>query len=153
MKTSVKLMFLGVLGSIMAPVASQAQWWSQHPAYLHVLSDLRTAHWLIQHRGASDPVQGAEESNALAEIDAAYHDLEAASVSDGKNLADQPPANFPWDNQRGRLHQAVDVLHKAHEELRGAEDNPAARDLRARAIRHVEAASALTRSAIQHYNY
>jgi hypothetical protein len=44
------------------PPAPAAQ--ARHPAYLHALSDLRAARWLIQHR-PGDWVQNGDEMEAV----------------------------------------------------------------------------------------
>ena len=135
---------LGFCALLALPLSAHAQWWSQHPGYLHALSDLRSAYWLIQHRGADDPAMNANEHRAMDAISAAYADLQQASVSDGKNIFDQPPPGFAWSDHGGRLHRAEDLLHQAHQDISGEEDNPAARGLRARAIGHVDNAGRFT---------
>jgi len=130
-----------------------AQWWGQHPGYLHAMSDLRSAYWLIQHRDPSDPAQRAEEQQAMGEIYAAYQDLRQASVRDDKNIADQPPADFVWGDHGGRLHKAMALLQRAHGALDHEEDNPAARGLRNRAIAHIANAGQSVSAAMQAWHF
>jgi len=153
MTSKLKLVLLGAFGAMTLPVAAQAQWWSQHPGYLHALSDLRTAYWLIQHRGADDPAQANEENHALGEVRAAYQELEQASIADGKNISDQPPPGFVWGDHGGRLHKALDLLRKAHDEIGSEEDNPAARGLRDRANHHIDNAGRWTAAALQFWHF
>ncbi len=153
MTSKIRLALLGAMAALALPIAAQAQWWSQHPGYLHALSDLRSAYWLIQHRGANDPAQANEENHALGEIRAAYGELQKASIVDGKNIYDQPPPDFAWGDHGGRLHRALDLLRKAHDEIGAEEDNPAARGLRNRATGHIDAAGRWTAAALQFWHF
>jgi hypothetical protein len=119
---------------------------SRHPAYLHALSDLRTARWMLEHR-PGDAAVSAHESEAIAEIDRALAELKQAAVDDGKNINDHPAADAPGD-YRGRLHKAADLLRKVRSDTYREEDNPSARGLRDRALGHVDAALHATERAI-----
>ena len=136
-----------------APMAAHAQWWSQHPAYLHAMSNLRTAYWLEAHRMPDDPAQSQDEGRALREIRAAYQELKNASLVDDKDIDDQPPANFAFGDHRGRLHQAMDLLKDAHDQIAREEDNPAARGLRDRAAHHIDDAGRFTAAAINAWGF
>src|ERR1700683_2110648 len=81
-----------------------------HPAYLHSLSDLRAARWLIEHH-PGDWAQTADEAEAVHKIDAAINDIKKAAIDDGKNLNDRPPTDTHPDN-RGRIHEALRYLNK-----------------------------------------
>jgi hypothetical protein len=109
-----------------------------HPAYLHSLSDLRAARWLIEHR-PSDWAQTADEAEAIRQIDAAINDIKKAAIDDGKNLNDHPPADAHPDN-RGRIHESLRYLNKARADIASDEDNGYAGGLRNRAIGHIDAA-------------
>jgi hypothetical protein len=134
---------LAVLVLLLSACASQP---SRHPAYLHALSDLRTARWMLQHR-PGDAAVSAHESEAVAEIDRALAELKQAAIDDGKNLNDHPAADAPGD-YRGRLHKAADLLRKVRTDTYREEDNPSARGLRDRALGHVDAALHATERAI-----
>jgi hypothetical protein len=75
-----------------------------HPAYLHALSDLRAARWLIEHR-PGDWAQTADEREAVRQIDAGINDLKQAAYKDGKNVGDHPPVDEHPDHP-GRIHEA-----------------------------------------------
>ena len=53
------------------PVATSPQ--PQHPYYLHALSDLRAARWMIEHR-PGDWQQTMDEQQAVRRIDAAINE-------------------------------------------------------------------------------
>ncbi len=153
MRKPLRAALVAAIAALTIPVAAQAQWWQQHPAYLRAMSDLRTAYWLVQHRDSMDPVARAEEGQALRAIRAAYQDLKGASIVDNKDINDQPPADTNFYDHRGRLHHALDLLHDAHDRVSGEEDDPAARGLRARALRDIDAAGRATDIAIHAGNF
>jgi hypothetical protein len=109
-----------------------------HPAYLHSLSDLRAARWLIEHR-PGDWAQTADEVEAIRQIDAAINDIKKAAIDDGKNLSDHPPVDTHPDN-RGRIHESLRYLNKARADISSDEDNGYAGGLRNRALGHIDAA-------------
>jgi hypothetical protein len=119
---------------------------SRHPAYLHALTDLRTARWMLEHR-PGDVAVSAHEDEAISEIDRAIGELKRAAIDDGKNIHDHPKADMPND-YRGRLHRAAELLRTARADMTREEDNPNARGLRDRAIGHVDAALHATERAI-----
>jgi hypothetical protein len=110
----------------------------QHPAYLHSLSDLRAARWLIEHRPA-DWAQTADEQESVQQIDAAIAEIKRAAFDDGKNANARPPVDAHPDN-RGRIHQALQFLVKARADIASEEDNAFANGLRDRAIGHIDGA-------------
>jgi hypothetical protein len=109
-----------------------------HPAYLHALSDLRTARWLIDHR-PGNWAQTADEAEAVRQIDASIGDLTQAAYNDGKNLHDHPPVDERPDHA-GRIHEALQYLRKARGDISSEEDNGNAQGWRNRAIGHIDAA-------------
>lgn len=111
---------------------------AKHPAYLHALSDLRAARWLIEHR-PGDWAQTADEVESVQQIDAAIGEIKKASIDDGKNLNDHPPVDDRPDHS-GRIHEAIQILKKSRADLAREEDNGYADGLRDRAIGHIDAA-------------
>ena len=111
---------------------------ARHPAYLHALSDLRAARWMIEHR-PGDWAQTADEGEAVRQIDAAINDIKKAAFDDGKNLNDHPPLDDHPDH-RGRIHEALQFLRKARADIAREEDNAFADGLRDRAIGHIDGA-------------
>jgi hypothetical protein len=109
-----------------------------HPFYIHAMSDLRAARWLIEHR-PGDWAQSSDEVEAVHQIDAAIRDMQAAAIDDGKNI-DYHPGVDERPDHRGRLHEAIEYLRKARQDVDQSEDNPAVRGLRNRSIGHIDAA-------------
>jgi hypothetical protein len=146
MNSKVRIVLRGHLLLAVLAFAACASQPSRHPAYLHALSDLRSARWMLEHR-RGDAVVSAHEDEAIGEIDRAISELKRAAVDDGKNIHNHPNADLPND-YRGRLHKAADLLRTARADMAREEDNPNARGLRDRSIGHVDAALHATEQAI-----
>jgi hypothetical protein len=138
---------------LLAPLAAHAQWWQQHPAYLHAMSDLRQAYWLVAHRDSMDPVAKVEEQQAKGAIRAAYQNLKDAAIVDDKNIDDQPPPEMDFSDHGGRLHRAMDLLRDAHNAVDKGEDDPAARGFKQRALSAIDHAAAATNAAMHAWNF
>jgi hypothetical protein len=108
-----------------------------HPAYLHALTDLRTARWFL-YRQPGDARVYADEDAAIREIDAAIGELKRAAIDDGKPLEDHPQVDV--HEHGSRLLRAIETLKKAHADVDREEDNPAARGLKHRVLEHIDIA-------------
>jgi len=147
-KGLMKAALVAACAMLFAPVAAQAQWWQHHPKYLHAMSDLRMAYWLIAHREVNEPGARPEEGRALKETARAYQDLKDAAILDDRDIHDQPPADMNFYDRRGRLHRALVLLHEAHDDIMGEEDDPAARGFRYGALKDIDKAITATDDAI-----
>lgn len=123
----------------------------QHPGYLHALTELKTARWMINHRATNPPASVAADG-AVGDINAAIGDVKHAATIDDKNLDIQPPADAP-PTQTGRLQKALEMLGEALSDVSRPEDNPAAGPYQRGAIRHINAAIDQTNDAIAGVNY
>ena len=139
--------FSPLLLAVLIPLGAQADLPGKHPYYLHALSDLRAARWLIEHRPGDAAVSG-EEDVAITRIDEAINEIKRASIDDGKDLHDHPAVDDRGDHP-GRLHKADELLHKVHADIAREEDDPMTRGLRDRAVRHVDEAIHATQKAIR----
>jgi hypothetical protein len=137
-------LFVALLAAALVPAAAHA---GEHPAYLHALSDLRHARALIESRGANNGKMYRDEDVAIHEIDEAIREIKAASIDDGKNLADHPAIDTALD-RKGKLHRAEELLHKTHEDVNREEDNAEVRGLKNRALVHIREAWHATQRAI-----
>ena len=117
-----------------------------HPYYLHALSNLRAARWMINHRPGNWQ-QTVDENEAIRRIDAAIHEIKKASIEDGKNPEDHPPVTEVADHM-GRLHKALDFLRQARQDISHDEDNAFAQGLQARAYGHIDGAIGAVKRAI-----
>src|SRR5580700_11535518 len=118
----------------------------QHPYYLHALSDLRAARWMIEHRPGNWQ-RTVDEIEAVKQIDAAIGEIKKAALDDGKNIDDHVKVDERNDHD-GRLHEAADFLRKARQDVGHDEDNQFAQGLQARAYMHIDAAINATKRAI-----
>jgi hypothetical protein len=119
-----------------------------HPAYLHALVDLRHARAHLERPAKVKMRTAWDETVAIAQIDAAIHEIKDAAIDDGKNLADHPPvsAKLAWP---GRLHKTVALLKQARKDIAKEEDNGFARGLQGRAYEHIDAAIAFVQKGIK----
>ena len=138
MNKLVKYLIPFALVAGLSPVLSMAQVLpGKHPAYLHALTDLRTARWFLEHQ-AGDATVYAGEDKVINEIDAAIGEIKRASIDDGKDLHDHPKADVK--EHGSRLLKAIETLKKAHSDIDKEEDNPDAHELRHRALEHIDRA-------------
>lgn len=135
------------LSAALIPVLVLADLPGKHPFYLHALSDLRAARWLIAHRPGDRAVSSSEDV-AITRIDETINEIKRASIDDGKDLRDHPGADGTFDN-KGRLHRAEELLRKVHSDIAREEDDPLTRGLRDRAVHHLDEAIEATRQAIR----
>ena len=145
MKNRNSMLLLGALLSAISFGAS-ADLPGKHPFYLHALSDLRTARWMLEHRPGDAAVSGQEDV-AITEIDAAIAEIKRAAIDDGKDIHDHPKADGPNDRP-GRLHKALELLRKTHSDVAREEDDPVTKGLRNRAVGHIDGAIHATEVAI-----
>ena len=110
----------------------------QHPAYLHALSDLRDAraHLGRPHGGELKD----QEKKAIHEIDEAINEIKKASIDDGKDLKRSSSHRRKGTNRRGRLHKALELVNKAHNDVAREEDNSFAQGLQQHALEHIDKA-------------
>jgi hypothetical protein len=146
-RLNVLLMTITALATLAGCVAAPPPARPAHPAYLHALSDLRAARWLIEHR-PGDWAQQADEHESVRHIDLAINEIKVAAISDGKNINEHPPVDERPDH-RGRIREALQYLRKARADLAREEDNAYANGLRDRAIGHIDGAIATAHRIFQ----
>lgn len=137
-----------LLVAILLPLSAFADLPGKHPAYLHALTDLRAARWLISHRSGDAAVSG-DEDVAITRIDETINEIKRAAIDDGKDVNDHPGVDEHLDN-RGRLNRANELLGKVHSDIAREEDDPMTRGLRDRAVHHLDEAIQATHRAIHH---
>jgi hypothetical protein len=129
------------------PFAANADLPGKHPYYLHALTDLRTARWMLEHR-PGDAAVSAQEDVAVAEIDKAIGEIKRASIDDGKDIHDHPAVDVP-PGHPGRLHKARELLRKVHADVDREEDDPMTKGLKDRAVHHIDEAIHATDRALK----
>ena len=146
MRPNIKLLLSGCMLLLSIPFAANADSPGKHPLYLHALTDLRTARWLVEHRPGDAAVSGQEDVT-ITEIDAAIGEIKKAAIDDGKDIHDHEPLDATTDRP-GRLHKALEILQKVHSDVAREEDDPMTKGLRNRAVRHIDVAIHATEHAI-----
>ena len=137
----------GLLLLLALPLAANADLPGKHPYYLHALSDLRAARWMLEHRPGDAAVSGQEDV-AITEIDKTIGEIRKAAIDDGKDIHDHPKVDVPNDHP-GRLHKSLELLRKVHSDVAREEDDPMTRGLRDRAIHHLDEAIRANEQAIR----
>ena len=131
---------------LIPPLSAHADTPGRHPGFLHALTDLRSARWLISHRTGDAVVSGHEEV-AIQKIVAAISDIQRDAVSDGKALADHPAADAPA-SKADRLNRALALLDAAHKDVNAEEDNPKAIELKKVALNNIDEATQQLKAAL-----
>ena len=126
-----------LVAALFAIQSASADTPGKHPFYLHALSDLRAARAHLEHVSA-DPVDRAEE-RAIRSIDEAIAELKRAAIDDGKDIRDHKSVDTHL-LRTDRFHKALELLDKAQQDASHEEDQPDTKGLRARVVRHIEAA-------------
>lgn len=116
----------------------------RHPAYLHARTDLRRAERLLDWRELGNVRNDLNDS--VSHVRAAIQEIDAAAAWDRKDLIDNPPIDT-YPDRAGRFRAIAGFLSGARRDIEREEDNPAAREWRNRALRHVDLAIAALRRA------
>jgi hypothetical protein len=136
-----------VLSLILIPQKSFADTPGDHPAYLHALSDLRHARACLDRLSPEDRIDD-QEQRAIDEIDRAIGEIKRASIDDGKDLRDHPPIDAHL-KRTDRFHKALELLDKAHQDIKRDEDDRFAQGLQHRALQHIDEAHRIVEHTIQ----
>lgn len=139
--------------ALLATMSAQGQWWHRHPGYLHAMSNLRMAYWLLEHRDPRDPEIARDERYTMGDIRNAYQELKSASIIDDKDIDDQPPAQTSFYDHKGRLYHALDLLREARSDISREESDPEARGLRNKAIMHIDYGINHLKDAINYWRF
>jgi hypothetical protein len=130
--------------ALLAPAAVLAQ--GRHAHYLSARSDLRRAQFLLRVR--EEPNVTRNMMAADTEVEAAVREIDRAAVLDRKDLDEHPSIDTNLARQ-DRFRKIVDLLRSARADIDREEDNPAAREWRNVAFKHIdEALNAVHRAAV-----
>ena len=151
MRPALALLLLATLGIAAIPYTALAQAPGRHPHYIHALSDLRNARWLLSHR-ADSQAEARDEEAAVFEIEKAYEEITRAAINDGKDIRAQVGIDIPPE-RAGRLRRALEILQQVRSDVAREEDDPYTRGLRNRAVMHVDEAIHATQRALADRRY
>jgi hypothetical protein len=132
--------------NLFAPQAALA---SDHPAYLHGLSDLRVAHQLLAERSFRNV--NTFERRALKDIDQSYRFAESAAIWDNMPLTSRMPVDANL-RHRERLVRAEAALRRARYDFTRYESNGADKGWQHGAVVWVDRALRNTRQALKAQN-
>ncbi|MDY7547178.1 hypothetical protein QN360_06165 [Glaciimonas sp. CA11.2] len=152
MKLSHKLVLSMIAMSGVMATLAHADEPGRHASYIHALQDLDTANWLIAHRGGDNWVMGHNEQVALTEINAAKNLVVQSGRDVGKDFQSAQRPDIHRDHN-GRLHDAVEALSKARQDVTQEEDDPRIRGMQHEAVRHIDIALHATKDAIRDAGY
>ena len=101
------------------------------PAYLHALSDLRSARAYLQYD--TRPDWRGRRDHAIEHIDRAINDVKVAAQDDGKNPWHTPPPQS-GGSEGWPIHSAYKLLNEAKGDVDHGHDQPENQGLRERAM-------------------
>jgi hypothetical protein len=110
---------------------------AQGPAYLHALSDLRSARAYLQYDAR--PAWAGHRQHAIEQIDKAIGEIKIAAIDDGKNPWHTPPPQS-GGSEGWAVHSAVKLLREARGDVDHGMDRPENRGLRERSVEHIDKA-------------
>jgi hypothetical protein len=112
---------------------------AQFPAYLHAISDLRTARAYLEQD--TRPQFEGHRHHAIEEINHALDEMKKAAIDDGKTPWHTPPPQS-GGNAALPVHSAIKLLKEARGDVDHGHDRPENQGLRERSLGHVDAAIA-----------
>lgn len=110
---------------------------AQGPDYLRAISDLRQARTYLEMDRR--PTFRGQLSEAIKHITASIEDMKAAAVHDRENPNQTPPPQSTGD-PNSPVHEALRLLHDAHDDVARGGDAPGNAGLQERSLGHIEAA-------------
>jgi hypothetical protein len=118
--------------------------WAQrrHPLYLHGRSDLRRA--IVLMRIPDEPNVMRDMQQAVALVERAIHEIDAAAMFDRKDIEDNPPVDVRI-GRGSRFREILRLIDSARHDIGSEEDNPRAAEWRNRAFGLIDDAMAVVR--------
>jgi hypothetical protein len=132
-----------IAAALLEPAAMHAQ--ARHPHYLSARTDLRTAQLLARVQEQQPNVSLSLQA-AAREMEGAIKEIDRAAALDRKDLVDNPPIDATLA-RIDRFRKVVELLRTARSDIEHEEDNPAAREWRNAAFKHIDEALRSVRKA------
>jgi hypothetical protein len=108
---------------------------AQYPAYLHAISNLRTAREYLKFDSRPDVRQARDY--AISEISIAIDEMKKAARDDGKNTSSWVPPQS-HGNGAAPLHSAVKLMREARHDAESGQDAPQNAGLQMRSLKHLD---------------
>lgn len=110
MRTSTVSLAALLLALPLVAVADGPPAWN--PDYAHALPDLRTARWLLTQQPGDPPVR-SNEDQAIQDIDASIATITKGGFGDHLSVYEHEQMEMAQEHGT-RLHQALELLRRAH---------------------------------------
>ncbi|MGA3081594.1 MAG: hypothetical protein ABSD44_09450 [Terracidiphilus sp.] len=117
--------------------AAAASAHAQGPAYLHAISDLRSAREYLKMD--TRPETSNARGFALYQINRAIDDMQKAAIDDGKHPWQAPPPQSGGD-PRWPIHSAQKLLQEARQDVARGRDAPENVGLQIGSLQHIDKA-------------
>jgi hypothetical protein len=111
----------------------------EHSRYFQALDDLRGARWMLDRR-PGNWAQSREEIATIRKIDDAINEIRGASFDDRRDNDYHPVFDREENDRPGRMRHAEQLILRAREDIREAENDGQYRGLRDRTMRHLDEA-------------
>jgi hypothetical protein len=114
----------------------------EHQSYIHALTDLRAARWLIDQRPQGEQPSD-EEKTAMHSIEVAVAVIINADIDDGHYFGQHPEPgvdNIDIAGKEARIERAAELLRKARTDVRHDDDDAFHGGLKAKTIAYIEEA-------------
>ena len=118
-----------------------------HPKYNEVLSDLHYAYGLLDKESPKGRVDSAQ-GQAKSEINQAIDLVKRAELDDHQAENSHPPVDAQMKDT-DRFQKAGEVLKQARQDIDADEQRPQAKELKTKAILHINEALNFTRNAYE----
>lgn len=146
MRGQVMSLLAGLLLTVPLP-ASAEEPPAKNPDYAHALPDLRTARWLLTPQ-SGDPEVRANEDEAIQDIDVAMRAIAMGAFDDHKSMEEHEQIEMA-QGHIARLHQALDLLARAHAYLSKEVDDTMGIRVRNRVLENIDRANLAIRHALE----
>ena len=103
---------------------------------------------MIDHR-PGNWAQTKEEIAAVKKIDDAINEIKQAAIDDHRDNMYHPGFDNEETDHPGRLRHAEQLINRAHEDIKNAENEGQFRGLRERTLKHIDEALVDVRRAIR----
>jgi hypothetical protein len=128
----------GLLLALPLAAAAADETPAKNPDYAHALPDLRTARWLLTQQPGDPPVR-TNEDQAIQDIDVAIRTITKGRFDDHKDINDHEQMEMAKDHTT-RLHQALEMLHRAHAYISKEVADPMGVTVRNQALENIDRA-------------
>jgi hypothetical protein len=147
MRGQVMSLLAGLLLTVPLPASAEEEPPAKNPDYAHALPDLRTARWLLTPQ-SGDPEVRTSEDEAIHDIDVAMRAIATGAFDDHWSIDEHEQIEMAQDHI-ARLHQALNLLARAHAYLSKEVDDTMGIRVRNRVLENIDRANLAIRHALE----